>query len=76
MSEENEKEIVFKLARMISQLDASTTIEKEESEEINTEKKCVCGNIVSINAKYCDKCGRCLIPKERPKVIIKKIEVF
>jgi hypothetical protein len=72
MNEDNEKEIIIKLAKMLNELDAAET----NNEAVTMERKCICGNIVSINAKYCDKCGQRLTPKEKPRVIIKKINIF
>ncbi len=74
MNEDEEKEIIIKFAKMLSELDSSTKAESEDSTAM--ERKCVCGNIVSVAAKYCDKCGQRLTLKEKPKVIIKKISIF
>ncbi|MBS7655482.1 hypothetical protein KEJ50_03170 [Candidatus Bathyarchaeota archaeon] len=69
-NEENDKEIIIKLAKTLVKLDESS------EENIEEERKCSCGNTVSTNAKYCDKCGRKLTLKEKPKVIIKKIQLI
>jgi|YelNatPaOPRAMG01_1025707.scaffolds.fasta_scaffold08567_9 hypothetical protein len=68
-NEEDEKKLIIELAKMLSKLDYSEAEDKEEN------VKCICGNIVLKNANYCDKCGRKL-QKEKPKVIIKKINIF
>ena len=66
---EDEKKLIIELAKMLSKLDHSEAEDKEEN------VKCICGNIALKNANYCDKCGRKL-QKEKPKVIIKKINIF
>jgi len=66
---ENDEEIILKLAKTLVKLDSSEG-------NIKGGKKCSCGNIVSENANYCDKCGRKLALKEKPKVIIRKIQLI
>jgi hypothetical protein len=76
MSEENEesdKEIITKFAKILVKLNS---LEENAEENIKKEKKCGCGNIALINANYCDKCGRKLALEEKPKVVIKKIQLI